>query len=50
MVVTLAQQHVVGSNGNIMVAIVTTLWQHYGNATIRRQQQHHNSIRTIAPW
>jgi hypothetical protein len=39
MVVTLAQQHVVGSNGNIVAAIVTTQWQHYGNTTITQRQQ-----------
>jgi hypothetical protein len=34
MVVTLAQQHVIGSNANIMATIITTQWQHYGNTTI----------------
>jgi hypothetical protein len=49
MVVTLAQQHFVGRNANIMVAIVTTQWQHNDNTTIT-QQQHHNSVTTITQW
>ncbi len=50
MVVTLTQQHVVGSNGNIMATIVTIEWKHYGSTTITQRQQHHNNVTTIAQW